>query len=182
MPVCLFAILATLAYLSAMPLRFAFLLRRGEAARFAVGVGLFEARFARRAAERRLSRPARSRRRRHPISPRSLGPLWRAGRYLLRHLRLDALEARGSLGLGDAALTALVCGEANALACTAAAAADAALRAEVRPDFSAAAFTGEFSGMLTVRAGHIILAAIIGIFDYGSGRLAAWTDTRLKTS
>lgn len=170
-----------LAYFAAVPVKIAFVLRPGAGARFGLGIAAFEGRFARRAAEGRLARP-RARRKKPAFDKKILKlilELLRTVRYLLRHAELDV---RGRLGLGDAALTALACGSAGALAAAARAATGAHLRAEIAPDFGEMRPSGEITGIITLRAGHIMLAALIGAIDYSHGRLSAWTDTRSKTS
>ena len=168
MIVSLAAWVVGLAYLAAVPLKIAFVLRAEAGPRFAVGFAAFEGRFARRAAEARLGKPKRpKKKRRVPWS--SLPELGRAARFLLRHVEL---VARVRVGFGDAALTALLCGALAALFRGARAASDARLRADVAPDFSAGRLTGEITGIATVRAGHIMLSALIGAVDLTQGRLS----------
>ena len=87
----------------------------------------------------------------------------------------------GTVGLSDAAATALICGAANSL--------DAALfavtrraRISLRPDFAAASAHAELSGMISLRVGHIMLAALLGAWEYGLGRLKTWKSIPLKAS
>ena len=174
-------------YLSAVPVKIAFDLRAGEKTGWGAGVSAFEGRFARAAARRRLAKEKKRPKRKLPAKINRLQLLKSAlktGKYILRHLQVNAFSARGALSLGDAALTALVCGAAGSLITALAAATDVRFECALQPDFSnpKIALAGEISGIVTLRAGHIMLAALIGAIDYGNGRLSQWIDTRLKTS
>ena len=89
-------------------------------------------------------------------------------RGLVRRLRVDEIRVEGTICLGDAAATALGCGAAAALLGGLGSRADRAW-VDVRPDFGVQPGLA-LRGMVTVRAGHIIVAAA------GSGleRLQAW--------
>ena len=174
-------------YLSAVPVHLAFALRAGENGGWGAGVSVFEGRFARAAAERNLGREKRRPKRKISLPEKKL-PLFKSAlkafRHVLRHTQVNALSLRGTLSLGDAALTAVFCGALGSLISALATAMQARLECALQPDFSSPRIelTGELSGIVTLRAGHIILAALIGAIDYGNGRLSQWTDTRLKTS
>ena len=170
-------------YLGAVPLRLAFCLRLGANGGFGVGVAAFEGRFAQRRAA--LLRGGGGKK---PAFLRDLDPLealkslLRAVRFLLKHLRVDAVELDGALGADDAALTALICGGLAALGHALRCATGREIRLNLRPDFSGGALHGELSGMISVRVGHIIFAALLGAFEYASGRLNQWISTPLKAS
>ena len=155
----------SLAYLAAVPLRVAFVFRAENGMRFGAGISAFEKRFALRMAARRLDAPKKAKKRRLP-SLDTLSNWLRAGKYLLRHVELDV---RARLGFTDAALTALACGALGSLACAAGGATDGRVRAEISPDFSGTVFSGEISGIATLRAGHLMLAALIGAIDTAQG-------------
>lgn len=171
-------------YLSAVPLKLAFTVRAGEKHGFGAGVSVFEGRFARAAAERNLGRSRKRPRRKLSPNRTILKSVLKSGRHILRHARLDAFSARGSISLGDAALTALACGALGSLLTAISVPAQTRIECALQPDFSSPqiALAGEVSGIVSLRIGHIMLAALIGAIDYGNGRLSQWTDTRLKTS
>ena len=176
MAVPLTAALVALIYLCAVPWRLALCLRLGpDGVRFGVGAAPFEARFARaRALSRRdRRRPSTARR---GLSPgAALRAAWRAAAFALRRVRFG-VDAEGEFGAGDAAVTALVCGGAMALERALRAAGwDARLR--LKPDFSGAGVRGEVTCMISARAGHIMAAALLGAWEYATGRFAQWTDT-----
>jgi len=158
-------------YLSAIPVRIAFRLRTGTAPHFGVGVSLFEARFARAGALTQFRKTS---------SPKKLPPkeLLRSARYLLRHT--DELRIDGVFGAGDAALTALVCGAVSSAGHAFTAASRRAVIFALRPDFSCERLRVDASGIVSLRAGHIILAALLGAYDYATGRFQQWTSTPSK--
>ena len=183
MAVALAAALTALLYLSAVPLRLAVCLRvDGGRARVGVGVAAFEARFARRAARKR-----RDGARRAPAFLRGLDPAQaaraglRAASFALKRVRLDSMEIEGVFGGPDAALTALVCGAAAALD-QALGAAARGVRLRVRPDFSGNQPRGELTCMISARAGHLMLAALLGAWNYATGRFSQWTGIPLRAS
>lgn len=181
--VSLTAALVALFYLGAVPVRLAVCLRVDEGrVQFGVGAAAFEARFARRAAQMR-----RDGARKMPPILRRLQPVaairagLRAASFIIRRIRLDGFVAEGVFGSSDAALTALVCGGAMAL--------DRSLGAAVRgvrlciqPDFSSRRLHGELTCIISARAGHIMAAALLGAWDYATGRFSQWTDTPLRAS
>jgi hypothetical protein len=90
--------------------------------------------------------------------------------YLLRHI-----EFRGELALsaGDAALTAILSGAVLAL-----------FRGRVRvlPDFSAGRLRARFYGMVSVKPGHIMGAALVWAQIAISGRVQTWKTIRSRAS
>lgn len=167
MAVRLAAILAFLFYFNAVPVKFAFMLRLSSGAGFGAGVSAFEGRFAvRRARQRALGEKKRlpwKRAERDVDRAAILPAVLAAGRYLLRHLHLDALRASGRVSTPDAAKTALLCGCASALEAALAPCAQSSLvRLRLEPDFSGAGSDVTLCGMVSLRLGHIMLAALIG--------------------
>ena len=156
--VSLTAALVALFYLGAVPVRLAVCLRVDEGrVHFGVGAATFEARFARRAAQMRRD------------GARKMPPI------------LRKLQPVAAIRAGLRAATALVCGGAMAL--------DRSLGAAVRgvrlciqPDFSSRRLHGELTCMISARAGHIMAAALLGAWDYATGRFSQWTDTPLRAS
>ena len=147
MPVYIAAALQLLLYLLCMPVHIALRAEGIDSLRLGVGIAAFDRRAARRRALRR-------RRRGRQRTPRP-GRLWRAA---LR-LRLARVSVSGSLCLGDAALTALACGALAALARGIAVRADRA-RIDLRPDFAGERLRFALSGMVSARAGQIMIAIL----------------------
>jgi len=170
MLVYLVALVQSLAYLGAVPVCAAFRLDIGDDVRLGVGLAAFERRFALRRAERRLTAPARRRR-------RGGTGLWRAA----RRLHGADIHLSGALGLGDAAATAMACGLLRA-ATPALAARAGRVRVDVRPLFDAAGPRVALEGMIRARAGQVITALAASQIDQLSRRFSRWTSTRLKAS
>lgn len=98
------------------------------------------------------------------------GPLLHSIFYLFRHTRF---RGDASLCLGDAATTALVSGAVMALTLG---------RVRVHPDFSTGPIGAIFRGMVYVKSGHIMLAALNWAQEEISGRINLWKRTRLRAS
>jgi len=163
----------TLFYLNAVPIRLAFSLRTGPDGGFGLGVAPFEARFARRRALKKKL---------HPPKKMTLPSkeLVQAGRAALKHLHIESVRVDGVFGSGDAALTALVCGGTDALGHTLRASTGRNVRLHLQPDFAAEKMHVELLGMISLRVGHIMLAALLGAFEYATGRFHQWTSTPSK--
>jgi len=164
-------------YLAAIPLKFAIVFSTNPQPALRSGASIFEGRFA----LRRAFRPKNAKKRSLPDS-RLISPAIRAGKYLLRRLHIDYLRAQGVLSSPDAARTALICGAARSLQ---AACMELGNRVQIslQPDFSGRNSEIEITGMLSIRAGHIILAAQIFALSYLKERLKTWTqDIRSKIS
>lgn len=169
-------------YLSAVPVQIAFILRFDGSLRLGAGLSAFEPRRAqRRARTARLKKPTSSKKwkPKHPAA--LLNAALKTLKLLSRHLKLLSLRVEGTVGLPDAAATALLCGAANSL--------DAALfavtrraRISLRPDFSAPSARAELSGMISLRAGHIMLAALLGAWEYGLRRMKTWKSIPSRAS
>ncbi len=147
-PVYLVALLEALFYLSRVPVNLALAFDLDMGLKLGAGVSAFERRYARRRALKRLSSPDAG----------GDGPDARTVWRVLRRMRFERVELTGRVALGDAGLTALLCGALNGLACAAAGHADR-VRSRVAPDFSNA-FRLELRGMLRARTGQIIIAII----------------------
>lgn len=167
-------------YLGAIPICFAFHLRWNDAPEIGTGLALFEARFAMRRAQRLFS-PSLS-----GASPKPkdrtlrIRAGLRAARSLLSHLPPNGACLFGTLGTSDAALTATLCGSVNALGGALNASTNRRVALSLQPDFSANRFCIEASGMISTRAGHIMLAAFLGALEYETGRFRSWISTPLK--
>lgn len=167
-------------YLGAIPVQFAFCLHLDHTLQFGTGVAIFEPRFARRRAmqapPKERPRPSAS------LENRDVSLLIRAGfralKHLLHHLPSRGLMLDGTLGTSDAAVTAMVCGGVNSLGCALRAANVA--RLNLRPDFSADHVRAEVTGMISAPAGHIMLAALLGAYEYGTGRFNTWKSIPSK--
>ena len=109
-------------------------------------------------------------------------PIKPALRFLARHVRPERLEARLTVHAGDARsavlLTALIEGALSALSNLRP---DLPLRARVRCAFAGPG-EARVMGIFSVRAGHIMLAALLFGREYCVGRLRAWKNTPSKTS
>lgn len=118
----------------------------------------------------RNAQPIRSGRKKRGKPPLSL--IVRAGCAALKRLRPMEIRITGQLGLDDAAATALACGLFSAL--------NALPRTHVsiQPDFSARRLI--LSGILSARAGNLILAALSGAGTILTGRKRTWKSIRSK--
>lgn len=158
------ALAQALFYLMSVPVNLAV---RVNGLRAGTGLSIFEWRLARKRAEDDLSATER---------PGGKGPDPRRALRVLRRLRADRLELTGRVALGDAALTALLCGGINALALSLRGRVRH-MRADIRPDFDSEGVSLELYGMLRARSGQIILATLQVLTE----EAFSWTGTRLKT-
>lgn len=168
----------TLFYLTAIPVHIAFRLRLGAENSFRLGVSIFERRFALRRArdENSTVKPPKLPKNLHPLDALS------AMKTALRHIKIDDVRLDGCFGTDDAAVTALVCGGISSLGYALSCALGREIRLNLRPDFSSDRLRAELTGMISMRAGHIIVAALLGAFQYGSRRFKEWTSIPLKAS
>jgi hypothetical protein len=88
--------------------------------------------------------------------------------YILRHMRFEG-EAR--LCAGDAALTAILSGALMALTLG---------NVHVYPDFSDSPLRARFSGMVSIKPGHIMGVALVWARNEISGRINAWKSMRSR--
>lgn len=96
-------------------------------------------------------------------------------RFLLRHVRLEALEAALRIGSQDAARTALLCGGAQTAWSLLPSAWRSLGRFSVQPDFAGRGTAGKARCIISFRLGTIAAAAILLLTDRmaRSGRDAA---------
>lgn len=173
MAVGLTALTAFLFYLGAVPVKIALFAKISDSATFGAGIAIFEGRFALRAALKRAKRkkPRRSR----PSLPSGdlLAELVRAAFRLLRHLRVEELWAQGRVCSANAAHTALICGCADALeGALAPVTPPGTVLLRLQPDFSAGQSDVFLRCILSLRAGHIMSAALSGAWHYAYRRIS----------
>ena len=161
----------TLFYLGAIPVCSVFHWRSGE--RFRFGISVFESRFA----HMRTHRPRPEHHEKPKLHP---ADILQPAKYLLKHLVSARID--GSFGTGDAAATALICGGVRSIGHALRCATGRSVRLSLTPVFSADRLQAELSGMISLRAGHIMLAALLGVFEYASGRISQWTSIPSKAS
>ena len=149
-----------------IPLKVAFCVRADERVGAALGVRPFAGYSAMKAARMRLEngKPKKKPKKKRNQKP-NLGLLWAVGRRLLAHVRLEEMRAQGEMGLSDAAVTALAVGCLQALLRAVGAATGAQVVWHVQPQFQAQCLRGEISGIVSMRVGHIILAALAGVIE-----------------
>ena len=158
-------------YAAAIPVHIAFRLQTDADVPFRFGISLFVPR-------RPLKSVRQNKKRfRFPIKLHPADAFF-AAKTALRQLKIDRITLSGEFGSGDAAATALICGSISAIGCMICK--RAALR--LTPDFSADRLRVDLTGMISLRAGHIMTAALLGAFQYGLRRFKAWTGIPLKAS
>ncbi len=163
MLIALTAVLTAGFYAANVPIKLAFCAQAGGGMKAALGAAIFEGRFALRSAEKKLFEGAGK----MPKMPKKV-PL-RALFRLLGHVRLEYLRTELDLGLSDAAGTAIAVGCLSALLAAVRAATGARVIARIRPDFQNTRLSGRVAGIVTLTAGHIMLAALLGAIEI-SGR------------
>ena len=175
-------------YLSAVPVKFALMLRISGQSGFGAGTAIFEGRFALKKANRRaLGEKKHLPWKRAGADLSKLPSKVKLARHFLKNVRLESLHAQGRIGLPDAAQTALICGFARAAeGALGACATPGSVRFAINPDFSGGGIELVLWGMFSVSAGHIILGALNGavetISDFASRRIQQWTSIPLKIS
>ena len=171
-------------YLSAVPVKFALILRMASQPGFGAGTSAFEGRFALRRAE------ARARGERKHLPWRQAGADLEKyklaadiARRFVRDAKLEALHARGRIGLADAARTALACGMFRAAgAALGAYLGPGAVRFDVEPDYAGGGCEIALWGIFSIRLGHIIRGALAGAIESLTRRVRNWTGIPLRTS
>lgn len=88
--------------------------------------------------------------------------------YLMRHTQF---QGEACLCAGDAALTAILSGALMTLTLGS---------IHVRPDFSDGPLRARFSGMVSLKPGHIMGIAFIWARNEISGRISAWKSIRSR--
>lgn len=164
-------------YIFAIPVNFALTLRISARSGFGAGASVFEGRYAMKNALLR----ARGEKKRLPwmkaemdIKKNAVLPAaYAALKHLMKHAHLQTIRAEGRVSSPDAAHTALICGCAGA--------AEGMLQPvlppgtliiRLQPDFSSGRSDVTLCGMVWLRMGHIILAALIGAWKYTARRYA----------
>lgn len=166
----------TLFYLTAIPVHIAFRLRAGPDSRLGLGISIFESRFAMRHALRENTgfKTPKPRKKIHPLDALD------AAKTVLKHIKIDQIRLDGIFGASDAAVTALVCGGVSSMSCALRCALGRNINLNLQPDFSSDRLRIDLTGMISMRAGHIMIAALLGAFQYGSRRFKAWTSIPSK--
>ncbi len=161
-------------YLFFVPVKLALVLHLHAHPAFGAGASVFESRFAFKSARRRAEGAKKiSKKRKMPRLDKScaFSALLKSVKYLLKHVKLEKLQAQGYISAPDAAQTALICGSAHML--------DGALspllppdtlHLHLKPDFSALHSDVHLCGIISACAGHIMLAVLIGAWNYFSRR------------
>ena len=167
------ALTEILFYLWMTPVHVAVYLQAGDGFRVSSGSALFEKRFARK---RALSGGGRRR-----SKGRSASSFGRVKMILRTSSALSGagIVLRGRFSAGDAAGTAVLSGMIGTV--------EAALRVFIpktqfalTPDFASSRSYAEIYGMISLRSGQIIHAALSGAFKNTNRRISQWISTRLK--
>ncbi len=176
MTVGLAAIATFLFYFNAIPVKLALLLRVTGTTSVGTGVAIFEGRFALRMAGRKAaSKSLYKKEHKAALAPKIklLPSLAKALFYLLRHLKLEQLEAHGKISLSKASQTALICGCTHMLEGALSPFVPAnAVHLDLTPDFSSGHSDFTLQCMISLRTGHIILAALLGVWHYAYRRIS----------
>ena len=106
-----------------------------------------------------------------PATGRVMLPRGAMMHSILGLLRRTRFRGDASLCLGDAAMTAVLSGALMALTLG---------RVRVHPDFSTGPVSARFHGMVYVKSGHIMLAALHWAQEEISGRIDKWKRIRLR--
>lgn len=165
------AAMVFLVYFSAVPVKLAVMLHISGHPGFGTGASIFEGRYALNSARLRslgLKKhfPWKKTEMDLQKGP-ALSALLKSGKHLLKHTRLEHLRAEGHVCTSDAARTALICGCAHALeGALLPIAPPNTVQLRLEPDFSTGSSDVILCGMVSVRAGHIMLAALIGAWNF----------------
>ncbi len=161
-PVYLAFAAAVFFYAANIPVRFAFTLSAGDTRALKLGVGVFGARYI---IEPELSLPQLRVQADRRWGMEAVHAAAKAGRYLLKRALREGMRLRLHLGTGDAAHTALLWGAATA------ALSALCVPARIEPDFSARQLQVTGSGIIWLRLGHIIRAAILIALEMIKGKV-----------
>ncbi|MBR6767227.1 MAG: hypothetical protein IKM02_04680 [Clostridia bacterium] len=179
MIVYLVAAIEILLYLCAVPLHIAVCFQAGDSFSTSAAFSFFEGRFAKRRAFMRLERAEKKPPDAHKgISmPRKV----RLILHILRHMDSISIKIHGNVSTSDAAATALICGCARSV--------EYALRPffpglmlDIFPDFTGEKFRTELYGMISLRSGQIIRAALKGALKNANRRITQWISIQSKAS
>ena len=168
------ALLEFIFYLCAVPLHIAVYFRAGQDLKAAAAFAPFEKRYAQRRAAVRLTKQNKPRKSGAPKNVRLLL------RMVLR-LRRGRIRIYGRLSTGDAAGTSLLIGGIQAAECSLKPFIPD-MRLRITPDFNASRSYAELEGMITLRSGQIILAAVSGAVKNTGRRITQWISIRSKAS
>lgn len=165
------AALIFLYYFAAVPVKLAFILHICGHPNFGAGASIFEGRHALNKARLRsmgLKKHLPWKKTKIDLKKNSILPAaLKFSHYLLKHTKLEKLQIEGRISSVDAARTALICGCTQAL--------EGALipilppgtmQIRLDPDFSSGISDIFLCGIFSVSAGHIILAALIGAWNF----------------
>ena len=165
------AALVFLYYCSAVPVKLALFLRISAHPGFGAGASCFESRYALKSARLRclgLKKHLSWKKAEMDLEKSVVLPAFlKMGKYIIQHMKLEKLCAEGHISSPDAAYTALIFGCAQSL--------EGALlpfvppgmvQFHLEPDFSSGVSDVFLYGMVSVRAGHIMLAALIGAWNF----------------
>lgn len=163
-------------YLFFVPVKLALVLHLRARPAFGAGASVFEGRFALKSARRRAGGKGPSRKK-HPKlkldKAAFLPALLKSGKYLLKHIKLESLRGDGYISAPDAAQTALICGGVHALeGALSPLLPHGVLHLGLQPDFSAQQSDARLCGIISICAGHIMIAALIGAWNYLSRRIS----------
>ena len=158
-------------YFSAIPVKLAITLHISGQPGFGAGASIFEGRYALNSARLRSMGLKKHLPWKKTEMDLKKGPLLSAllksGKHLLKHVRLEYLRAEGRICTSDAAQTALICGCAHALeGALLPIVPPNTLQLRLEPDFSSGSSDVILCGMVSVQAGHIMLAALIGAWNF----------------
>ena len=154
-------------YLAAIPIKLALCMRISTRPGFGTGMSIFTGWPALKAANRRSSGERKRKRRFKSVPLNALPSAAMSLRFLLRHAHPEFLSAEGRISASDAAATALICGCAQSLHATLLPILPPGrLRLHIDADFTGDRSDVLLQGMVSLRAGHIILAALISAWNY----------------
>ena len=171
MSVYIAAIAVFFIYLSAIPVKLAISLHICDHPAFGAGASVFEGRYALNSARLRalgLKKHFPWKKTETDLKKNAaLTAAMKAGWHLIRHTKLEQLHAEGHISSPDAAKTALICGCTQALeGALLPIAAPNTINIRLTPDFYAGSSDVLLFGMVSVQAGHIMLAALIGAWNF----------------
>jgi len=172
------ALIQTAIYLCAVPMHVAIYFRTSGGFKLSAGFSVFEMRFARKRAIERIDKAPDKTENRHKYS------VPERAHFIVRtalHTHRIRLNIRGSFSTGDAAATALFYGSINALKHTLHPHFHQ-ISIDIMPDFSSSRSYADLDGMISLRSGQIIRAALSGAVKNTTRRIKQWINTPSKAS